>query len=70
MANTISIKPPVAWPTLGDNDYDVDGFVEDFEDICGIANSGRGVRKTAMIRALASSLKLSLIHISEPTRPY
>eukprot|EP00974_Lingulodinium_polyedra_P040514 3890639-Lingulodinium_polyedra.AAC.1 len=47
-ATTIQIKPQFQWPTLGDADYDVDAFLEEFEETTGLANDGRGMAAKEM----------------------
>ena len=38
--STLTVKPTLTWPSLGDNDFDVDAFFEEFEEICGLENNG------------------------------
>jgi len=54
---TIQIKPNIAWPSLGDNDYDVEQFFLEFEEIVGLANDGAGMGWAEMVRVLGNTLK-------------
>ncbi len=40
-STTISVKPTVTWPTLGGQDFGVDTFLEEYEELVGLANEGR-----------------------------
>ena len=39
----IQIRPNVTWPSLGDTDNDVETFIEEYEEVVGLANDGRGM---------------------------
>merc|ERR1712194_368127 len=56
-SSTIQIKPNYSLPTLGDGDFDVDSFVEEFEEMVGLANDGSGMSAVEMIRVLGTCLK-------------
>ena len=50
-----SVKTDLHWPTLGDeraDSRDVSQFYEEFEDVCGLANSCRGMGHREMLLAL------------------
>ena len=55
--STITVKPTLTWPSLGDNDFDVDAFFEEFEKKCGLANNGRGMAPIEMVRTLGNCVK-------------
>ncbi|CAK0865466.1 unnamed protein product, partial [Prorocentrum cordatum] len=56
-SSTIQVKPQYSLPTLGDGDFDVDSFVEEFEEMVGLANDGAGMSATEMVRVLGTCLK-------------
>ncbi|CAK0835569.1 unnamed protein product [Prorocentrum cordatum] len=56
-SSTIQVKPHYSLPTLGDGDFDVDSFVEEFEEMVGLANDGAGMSATEMVRVLGTCLK-------------
>ncbi|CAK0832647.1 unnamed protein product [Prorocentrum cordatum] len=56
-SSTIQVKPHYSLPTLGDGDFDVDSFVEEFEEMVGLANDGSGMSATEMVRVLGTCLK-------------
>ena len=41
----------------GDQDFDVDTFVEEFEELVALANEGKGMNHTEMVRCIGSCLK-------------
>ena len=55
--STITVKPTLTWPTLGDNDHDVELFVEEFEEIGGLANNSKGMSPIEMVRTIGNCLK-------------
>ena len=44
------------WPTFGDDDKDVEKFIEDFEEMCAMGNDGRGVEASERLRLLGNAL--------------
>ena len=42
--SVIQIKPQVSWPTLGNNDHDIDAFFDEFEEVTGLCNDGKGMK--------------------------
>ncbi|CAK0840013.1 unnamed protein product, partial [Prorocentrum cordatum] len=56
-SSTIQVKPHYSLPTLGDGDFDVESFVEVFEEMVGLANDGSGMSATEMVRVLGTCLK-------------
>ena len=57
--STIQTRPTVSWPMFGDDDHDLDKFREELEEVCGLANNGRGMSYKEMFRVLGSCLKKS-----------
>ena len=57
--STIQVRPTLTWPQLGDEDYDVVGFLEEFEDTVGLANDCQGMNFKEKIRVLGQCLKQS-----------
>ena len=57
--STITERPTMDWPHLGDEDVDVDDFFERFEETIGLANDGRGMNARERLRVLRSCLKQS-----------
>ena len=55
--SNITVEPQIQWPAFGDHDDDADGFFEDVEEICGLANNGQGMAPKEMIRTLGGCLK-------------
>ena len=55
----IQTRPSVAWPTFGDDDHDLEKFREELEEVCGLANNGRGMSYEEMFRVVGSCLKKS-----------
>ena len=56
-SSVTAVKTDLHWPTLGDDrsDFrDVTQFYEEFEDICGLANSCKGMSAREMLLALRS----------------
>ena len=54
-SSVTAVKTDLHWPTLGDDrsDFrDVSHFYEEFEDVCGLANSCRGMGHREMLLAL------------------
>ena len=53
--------PQVTWPTLGDGDgeHNVEAFFEEYEDIVGLANDGRGMAPVEKLRCRRQRLKQS-----------
>ena len=53
--STIRVEPKVYWPRLGDDGpggTEVEEFYDKFEEICGLANSGKGMSDKEMMIAL------------------
>jgi len=57
--STIQVKADVAWPTLTDNDHDVEQFFDDLDDVCGLANDAQGMNEIERLRVLGNCLKQS-----------
>ena len=57
--STIQLRPEVKWPHLDDNDHDIETFYEEFEEIIGLANDGRGMNAVEKLRCLGQCLKRS-----------
>ena len=56
-SSVTAVKTDLHWPTLGDDrsDFrDVTQFYQEFEDICGLANSCKGMSAREMLLALRS----------------
>ena len=45
-ASNTQVKTRRSLPALGDGDFDVDAFLEDFEEMVGLANGGQGMSAT------------------------
>ena len=54
---TIRINPTVKWPTLADDDQDVEEFFEQFDELCGLANDGEGMSDKERLKVLLSCLR-------------
>ncbi|HIL58476.1 MAG TPA: zinc finger CCCH domain-containing protein, partial [Rhodothermales bacterium] len=57
--STIQIRPNIVWPSLGDTDHDVQAFIDDYEDVVGLANDGRGMSAKEKLRCFGACLKAS-----------
>merc|ERR1711978_805281 len=53
----IQLRSDMPWPTFSDTDYDVEKFLDDFEEIVGLGNEGQGLRPAEKLRLLGSCLK-------------
>ena len=57
--STIRVEPRVVWPKLSDDGQggrEVEEFYEKFEEICGLANNGKGMSDREMMVALKSCI--------------
>jgi hypothetical protein len=57
--STIKVEPKVYWPKLGDDGpggKEVEEFYEKFEEVCGLANNGVGMRDKEMLITLKTCL--------------
>ena len=50
-----------SWPSLGGQDVDVDSFIEEFEELMGLANDGKGMHATERVHCIRSCLRGSRI---------
>ena len=57
--STIQVRPTLHWPHLGDDDFDVELFLEEFEETVGLANNCTGMNYREKLRVLGSCLKQS-----------
>ena len=57
--STIQVRPNVVWPSLSDTDLDVVTFIDEYEDVVGLANDGRGMPIREKLRCFGQSLKQS-----------
>ena len=57
--STIQIRPNVTWPSLGDNDHDVESCIDEYEEVVGLANDGRGMSSKEKLRCFGQCLKAS-----------
>ena len=58
--STIKVSPTFKWPTLGDDGPDskeVEEFYEKYEDLCRLANDGRGMSPLEHLTTLVSCLR-------------
>ena len=55
--STIQIRPNVRWPTLDDNNQDVERFYHEFEGICQLANDSSGMSYAEMFLTIGNCLK-------------
>ena len=58
--STIKVSPTFKWPTLGDDGPDskeVEEFYEKYEDLCRLANDGRGMSALEHLTTLVSCLR-------------
>ena len=58
--STIKVSPTFKWPTLGDDGPDakeVEEFYEKYEDLCRLANDGRGMSSLEHLTTLVSCLR-------------
>ena len=53
--STIQVRPQLHWPTLGDDDHDVELFIEEFEEVVGLANNGMGMNFREKLRVLGAA---------------
>ena len=71
--STIRVEPKVHWPHLGDDGpggKEVEDFYDCFEEICGLANNGRGMSDKEMVITLKTCLHGSRRKIYEqPEEP-
>ena len=44
----------MTWPTFGDDDQDVEKFLEDFDEMISMGNDGRGLESAERLRLLGS----------------
>ena len=51
-----SITPQADFPIFGDKDTEVDAHMEDFEDLCNLANPVGGVSGPERLRLLSKTL--------------
>ena len=59
-SSVIKITPTFRWPTLGDDgpdSKDIEEFYDKYEDLCRLANDGRGMNATEHLTTLASCLR-------------
>jgi hypothetical protein len=56
-SGVIRVTPNIRWPILGDNDGDIDGFMDEFRSMTGLANDGRGMKTTEMLLTLGGCLR-------------
>ena len=54
---TISVKPIVNWPIFGDDNHDLDKFLDEFNAMIGLANDGSGMSNKETLVALRGCLK-------------
>ena len=52
--STIQIRPNVQWPTLDDNNQDVERFFHEFEGICQLANDSSGMSYAEMLLTIGN----------------
>ena len=57
--STITVRPHMEWPSLGDDDHDVEDFFDRFEETVGLANDCKGMNSREKLRVLRSCLKQS-----------
>ena len=55
--STIQIRPNVQWPTLDDNNQEVERFYYEFEGICQLANDSSGMSYAEMFLTIGNCLK-------------
>ena len=58
--STIKVSPTFKWPTLGDDGPDskeIEEFYEKYEDLCRLANDGRGMTPLEHLTTLVSCLR-------------
>ena len=55
--SAIQVRPNIQWPILTDDDHDVEGFFDSFEETCGLANDGAGMTDAEMFKVLPQCLK-------------
>ena len=58
--STIKVSPTFKWPTLGDDGPDskeIEEFYDKYEDLCRLANDGRGMTPLEHLTTLVSCLK-------------
>ena len=57
--STIQVRPQMKWLQLGDDDYEVPSFLDEFEETVGLANDCRSMNSREKLRVLGQCLKQS-----------
>ena len=52
--STITVRPNLQWPSLGDDDHDVEDFVYACEETVGLSNNCKGMNAREQLRVLHS----------------
>ena len=57
--SVVKVQPTFKWPRLGDDgpdSKDIEEFYEKYEDLCNLANDGKGMNPTVHLTTLVSCL--------------
>ena len=57
VASIFQVKPQATLPKMGDKDHDVESHMEEFEDLCNLANPSDNVAPAERLRLLGSTLE-------------
>ena len=50
VSSIFKVNPNAEFPKMGDKDHDVEAHMEEFEDLCNLANPNDGVAPASLIR--------------------